>query len=54
MGNNKKLNFQREMNRKNRMVAFTLSVLSLFVLIGIGYAYFSAPVSNTNKEKFSI
>ena len=39
------------MNKKNSILFYTLTIITIIIFSGIGYAYFSAGVSNTNNEK---
>ena len=47
-------NYQERVEaKKNKRLNLIIGMLSLVVLIGIGYAYFSSTLSNTNNEKLS-
>ena len=44
---------KEKLERKNKKITLIMRIVSLLVIVGVGYAFFSASVSNTNNEKFS-
>ena len=40
-------------NKRNQIMFYALAILAVIIFSGIGYAYFSAGVSNTNNEKIN-
>ena len=50
---NKESNKSKNMEGKNKKVTLIMGIVSLLVIIGVGYAFFSGELSNSVRERFS-